>query len=105
MFLSLSDSFIKQRIAQVICHSPSQGRTKCFLGDGAPTFFYFHLFTGPCLLFNLAGFVCTSWNLCCGVWAAGGGRGGAAEQQQQLAVARQQQRNRYSKRKQSCTRK
>lgn len=50
--------------------TPEIGKIKCFLGDGAPMFYYFHIVTGPCLLFNLLGFVCTSYNLCCGIWSA-----------------------------------
>ena len=41
---------------------------QCFLAYGLAMFFYFHIFTAPCLLFNLFGFVVTSWNLCCGIW-------------------------------------
>ena len=41
---------------------------QCFLAYGLAMFFYFHIFTAPCLLFNLFGFVATSWNLCCGIW-------------------------------------
>jgi hypothetical protein len=33
-------------------------------------FFYFHIVTAPCLMFNLFGFICTSWNLCCGIWSS-----------------------------------
>ena len=47
---------------------PQLGESRCFLG-GSGMFFYLHLVTAPCLVFNLLGFACTSWNLCCGVWA------------------------------------
>ncbi len=49
--------------------TPDIGRDKCFLADGTPMLLYFHIVTAPCLVFNLLGFVCTSWNLCCGIWS------------------------------------
>ncbi|TRY76456.1 hypothetical protein TCAL_02020 [Tigriopus californicus] len=47
---------------------PDLGVTRCFLGDQG-MFLYFHIVTAPCLIFNLLGFICTSWNLCYGVWS------------------------------------
>ena len=65
---------------------PEIGKMKCFLGDRAPMFYYFHIVTGPCLLFNLLGFVCTSYNLCCGIWSSRQGDSSMALAQQRFRM-------------------
>eukprot|EP00095_Tigriopus_kingsejongensis_P008791 snap_masked-scaffold120_size336265-processed-gene-2.2 protein:Tk08791 transcript:snap_masked-scaffold120_size336265-processed-gene-2.2-mRNA-1 annotation:"centrosomal protein of 97 kda" len=65
--ITLIIHLLPDEVAQFLV-KPELGVNRCFLGDRG-MFLYFHIVTAPCLIFNLLGFVCTSWNLCCGVWS------------------------------------
>lgn len=70
--ITLTMQLLPKRLTQDLI-TPDIGVNRCFIEKAfLPLFVYLHFINLPCNLIGFLAYICTSYNLCCGIWSSRG---------------------------------